>query len=201
MATAGDGSAAAARARLLLGRTRALLVLFVVGLVLSGLTAYPLRWELEQLARLSGATTAPPEALGGLQRWLLEVRDGLAASYQRYPWLAYGTDWLAFAHLILGLLFLGALRDPVRNRWVVEFGLLACLLVIPYALIFGALRGIPFFWRLIDCSFGVFGLLPLVFVWRWIRELERLGAAAGAPAPATPAAPPPSGGAGHPASR
>ena len=31
----------------------------------------------------------------------------------------------------------------------------------PWALVFGSLRGIPFFWRLVDCSFGVFGFLPL----------------------------------------
>ena len=26
--------------------------------------------------------------------------------------------------------------------------------------IFGAVRDIPFWWRLIDCSFGVFGAIP-----------------------------------------
>ena len=34
-----------------------------------------------------------------------------------YPLLAYGTDWLAFSHLVLAVVFLGAWRDPVRNRW------------------------------------------------------------------------------------
>jgi integral membrane sensor domain MASE1 len=44
-------------------------------------------------------------------------------------------------------------------------------MVIPYALVFGALRGIPFWWRLIDCSFGVFGFVPPWFCHRWVREL------------------------------
>ena len=36
-------------------------------------------------------------------------------------------------------------------------GIAACLAVIPLALICGPIRGIPFYWRLIDCSFGVIG--------------------------------------------
>jgi len=50
--------------------------------------------------------------------------------------------------------------------------LLACSLVIPYAFVFGALRGIPFWWRLIDCSFGIFGAIPLWMCKRWSGELE-----------------------------
>ena len=50
----------------------------------------------------------------------------------------------------------------MRNRWLFDFGLIACVLVIPFALVFGAVRGIPFWWRLIDCSFGVFGFDPAV---------------------------------------
>jgi hypothetical protein len=42
--------------------------------------------------------------------------------------------------LTSALSFVGALRDPVRNRWLFDFGLIACVLVIPYALVFGALR-------------------------------------------------------------
>ena len=37
----------------------------------------------------------------------------------------------------------------------------------------GAIRGIPFAWRLIDCSFGVFGCVPLLVCWRSIKEIER----------------------------
>lgn len=67
---------------------------------------------------------------------------------------------------------MGPLRDSVRNVWVVTFGMIACVLVVPYALVFGAVRGIPFWWRLIDCSFGVVGILP----W-WV--FCRCGTAAG----------------------
>jgi len=63
----------------------------------------------------------------------------------------------------------------VRNRWLFDFGLIACALVIPYALIFGGLRGIPMYWRLIDCSFGVFGAVPLWLCRRDALALERGG--------------------------
>ena len=51
------------------------------------------------------------------------------------------------------------------------FCLLACVLVIPLALTCGALRGIPWFWRLIDCSFGVFGLIPLALARQMILRM------------------------------
>jgi hypothetical protein len=38
----------------------------------------------------------------------------------------------------------------------------------------GAVRGIPIYWRLIDCSFGIFGLVPLVACFRWTKELSQL---------------------------
>jgi hypothetical protein len=60
----------------------------------------------------------------------------------------------------------------VRNRWLYQFGMLACVLVVPWALVFGHLRGIPLWWRLIDCSFGVVGFIPPWLCHRWTRELE-----------------------------
>ena len=101
------------------------------------------------------------------------MRDALDHTYAAYPFMAYGTDWLAFGHFVIALAFVGALRDPVRNRWLFQFGMISCVLVIPYAITCGAVRGIPFYWRLIDCSFGVIGFFPLWFCWKWTGELER----------------------------
>ena len=75
---------------------------------------------------------------------------------------------------MIAMAFIGVLRDPVRNKWVVEFGMLACVAVFPLAFIAGAIRGIPVYWQLIDCSFGLIGLLPLMICYRKIRALERL---------------------------
>lgn len=98
------------------------------------------------------------------------------------PFMLYGTDWLAFAHLVIAVAFYGPYRDPVRNIWVVEFGMIACAGIIPLALICGPIRGIPFWWSVIDMSFGVFGVIPLLIVRRMIKRLEVLERAA-APAP------------------
>lgn len=107
--------------------------------------------------------------------WLERVEGALADTNARYPFLAYGTDWLAFAHLAIAVAFVGPLMDPVRNKWVIQFGLMACAGVIPLALIAGPVRGIPLPWRLIDCSFGVFGAIPLWICWRSVEAIEHMG--------------------------
>lgn len=163
-----------AKANPLLRRYRWVLALFMTGLILSGLTAFPLRHELEVVCSVRGLDQ-PNLALSanGLDWWLLTVRDGLRATYGKYPWVAYGTDWLAFAHLVLAVFFIGPFRDPIRNVWVIQAGLLTCLLVLPLALIAGPWRGIPVGWRLIDCSFGVFGALPLYYCLRLTRRMSQ----------------------------
>jgi hypothetical protein len=154
----------------LLRRAKLLTWLFIIGLVLSGATAIPLQGELNLLVNFFGSNGESSEGM----RWLLRVRDALAQTQAQHPFLFYGTDWLAFGHFVIALVFVGALRDPVRNRWLFDFGLIACALVLPYALVFGEVRGIPVWWRLIDCSFGVFGFIPLWFCRKWAKELERL---------------------------
>lgn len=156
----------------LLRQTRRWILFFIVGLVLSGVTAFPLVWEINLLARLLGIDPAlPPEAYDGLRHWIAFVRLGVTDSDARYPFLAYGTDWLAFGHLVIALFFYGPYRDPVRNVWCLRAGLAACALVIPLAMVCGPLRGIPFYWRLIDCSFGIFGAIPLLICLRNINVL------------------------------
>lgn len=88
------------------------------------------------------------------------MRTGLDEADASYPFVLYGTDWLAFAHLVIAVAFYGPYRDPVRNIWVIEFGMIACAGIIPLALICGPIRDIPFWWTVIDMSFGVFGVIP-----------------------------------------
>jgi len=156
-----------------LTRCRTALIVFILGLVLSGVTAFPLLWELNLLSSLLGIdATASPDAYVGLRFWISTVRAGLERTDAAYPWLAYGTDWLAFAHLAIAVFFIGPLIDPARNRWVLITGIILCAAVIPTALIAGAFRGIPLYWRLIDCSFGVFGVIPLIYCLRLSMDLE-----------------------------
>ena len=163
------------------GRIRTLLLVFIVGLVLSGLTAFPLDRELRLLSAWLGIDpTVEPSVYVGPRGWIARVGAGLHDTYAKYPFVAYGTDWLAFAHLVIAVAFIGPIRDPIRNTWVVTFGLIACLAVPPLALIAGEIRQIPIWWRVIDCSFGVLGAFPLWLVRRDIAALEALEGGQGA---------------------
>ncbi len=142
--------------------------LFIIGLAISGATALPLPAEVRILTRILGADHGST----GWLTWLVQIRDALNLMQEKAPVLFYGTDWLAFGHFVIAIAFIGALRDPVRNHWLFEFGMIACVLVVPYAFLFGGLRGIPMWWRLVDCSFGVFGFVPLWFCRKWAGELD-----------------------------
>ena len=78
---------------------------------------------------------------------------------------------------MISIAFIGVFRDPVRNVWIIVWGMIACVAVLPLALVAGPIRGIPWGWTLLDCSFGVVGVIPLVIVYRLIRRLERENAA------------------------
>lgn len=158
----------------LLRRYRTVLLLFIAGLIVSGVTAFPLLWEMRLLCDWLGAGAATsPDGFTGLTAWIVRVRLGLEETYAVYPWIAYGTDWLAFAHIVLAVFFIGPLIDPVRNVWVLHAGIIACGMVIPLALLCGPLRGIPLGWQLIDCSFGLIGVVPL---WYCVRLTRRMAA-------------------------
>jgi len=125
-----------------------MLALFILGLVLSGITSFPLQRELEALASVRGLERmTPADAGNAFDHWILTVRDGLRETYARHPWLAYGMDWLAFAHLVIALFFIGPLVNPVRNIWILQAGIIACVLIVPLALICGAIRQVPLGWR------------------------------------------------------
>ncbi len=158
-------------AHMLRGRIRGLLVLFTVGLVLSGLTAFPLKIEIDILQGFLGQGSSFESFWPDMARWISRVHAGISEVHQEYPFISYGTDWLAFAHIVIAIAFLGAIRNPTRNIWVVEFAMIACVLVVPFSLVGGGFRGIPMFWRLIDCSFGVVGIVPLWLARRYTRRL------------------------------
>jgi hypothetical protein len=144
------------------------MIFFIIALVISGVTAFPLERELALLVEF----TQDGPAL--ISEWAAKVYEAIRETNAKYPFMAYGTDWLAFAHIVLGVVFIGPLRDPVRNIWVIQFGMIACVMVFPLAFIAGAVRGIPFYWQLVDCSFGVFGLIPLWICYKKARKLETI---------------------------
>ncbi len=145
------------------------LTFFIVALVLSGLTAVP-------LVSLTAGFAEITASLGGsLHAWAVQAASAVALVDAHWPILFYGTDWLAFAHVVIGFAFIGPWRDPVRNRWVVQWGLWSCALVVIVAFAWAPVRGIPFFWRCVDASFGVFGAVPLLVVLRRINRMRQEG--------------------------
>lgn len=153
-----------------------MLLFFICALVASGLTAIPLRWELNLLASMLGIDPqVDPASLTGLRHWIATVRQGLEVTYGTYPFIAYGTDWLGFAHVIIAIFFVGPLLKPGTNEWVLITGMIACVLVIPFAFLAGAARGLPVEWGVIDSSFGVFGFLPLFYCYRLSRRISAAG--------------------------
>jgi hypothetical protein len=155
-------------------RIRFWLAIFILGLVLSGITAFPLQSELGWLVSILRSNTLRPMAESThLLPWIERVNQAISVTNAQFPFLAYGTDWLAFAHLVIATAFIGPFIDPVRNKWVITFGLIGCAGVIPLALIAGHFRGIPIAWRLVDCCFGIFGSVPLLICQRSIVALER----------------------------
>jgi hypothetical protein len=141
------------------------IALFIACLFLSGLTAIPIDWQLSLVLKFVSNATS-------LHEWLSKVLDAYREVNEKYPFLIYGYDWLAFAHFVLAILFIGPYKDPVKNIWVIQFGLIACLLILPTAFIAGHFRNIPLGWRLIDCSFGVIGFVLLAMVYKKILHLE-----------------------------
>lgn len=147
-------------------RIKIIIIVFIFFLVLSGITAFPIETELQILN--SNGSVFPDF----IRNWLNDVYFAVKDTNTKYPFLSYGTDWLAFAHLVIAVAFIGPLKNPVKNIWIIEFGIIACIMVIPLALIAGAVREIPFYWRLIDCSFGILGLIPLIWCYKLIKKLE-----------------------------
>ena len=164
-----------AREQLLRNRVRAMAWVLVLGLVVMGVTAIPLETELNFAARLFKASElTPDQASSGFVKWILLVREGVRTTNAAYPFMAYGTDWLAFSHLVLAIAFLGCVNHPLRNSWMFTLGMIASVMVVPWALVMGEVRGVPIGWRLIDCACGVLAFLPCWLGVRWTRELQQI---------------------------
>lgn len=149
-----------------LRKIRLLLGVFCLLLILSGVTAFPIAWEMSLADGFFKGSDS------SMAIWIRDVNTAVTDVNAHYPYIFYGTDWLAFAHIVIATAFIGPLRDPVKNIWVLQFGMIACFMVFPLALICGPIRHIPFYWRLIDCSFGLFGIIPLLTAYRLTQKLE-----------------------------
>lgn len=144
-------------------KIRRVFLVFIVLLILSGVTAFPLVTEVNWM--ITNIEVFPKF----FHSWIQTVYDSV---HQTPSIVLYGTDWLAFAHIIISLFFIGVYQNPVRNKFIVDIGIIACLGVIPLAFICGPIRHIPFYHQLIDCCFGLLGLIPLFYIKNKIKLLE-----------------------------
>lgn len=144
-----------------------MILFFMTALIICGITASPAETELAWL--LNHPQLIPSFA----EKFIQNTYDALHETNEKYPYLAYGYDWLAFAHVVIAMAFIGPLRNPTKNVWVIEWAMLCCIAIFPLALIAGPIRDIPFYWTLIDCSFGILGIVPLYFCRKWILLLEK----------------------------
>ncbi len=160
-----------------LKKIRLLIVFYIIALIVAGVTAFPVEFELNVICSLFSIdkdtiTQIKDNAIQPLFSWLYNAKCGMTETNEKYPFLAYGFDWLAYAHLMIAALFVGPYIDPIRNKWVIYWGMFACVSIFPLAFICGPIREIPFFWTLVDCSFGLFGIIPLWWCAKLIKQYE-----------------------------
>lgn len=151
-------------------RAKIMLGIVSFGLLVSGVTVWPAVPELKWAVRLAWGE-GPAD--GVLHGFVLRAIEGLEYVGAQYPFMLYAHDWLAFAHIMLAILFTGAIRDPVRNVWIVQCGLIMCALVPVLAGVCIPLRGLPWIWFWIDFAFAPAAALPL---WIALRDIRKAGA-------------------------
>ncbi len=146
-----------------------MLGIVVFGLLVSGITVWPAVTELKLAVRVAWGDGDPD---GVLHSFVLRAIEGIESVEADYPFMFYAHDRLAFAHIVLAILFAGAIRDPVRNVWIVQCGLRMCVLVPVLAGICIPIRGLPPVWFWIDSAFAPAAGVPLWIALRDIRRAE-----------------------------
>lgn len=140
-------------------------MLFIILLILSGVTAFPLvtevNWMVDHISLFPSY----------FHVWIYTVHNSVTSTPSI---VLYGTDWLAFAHIIIALFFVGVYINPVRNKFTIDVGIIACIAVFPLAFICGPIRNIPFYHQIIDCCFGAIGLIPLIYIRNKINAIEKI---------------------------
>ncbi len=150
-----------------LKRAKLMIGIVVFGLLVSAITIWPAIFELKLAVRMIWGDAEPTSVLHG---FVVQAIHGLEAMEANYPFMMYAHDWLAFAHIVLAILFAGAIRDPIRNIWIVQCGLIMCALIPVLAAICIPMRGIPWIWFCFDFAFAPGAALPL---WIALRDINR----------------------------
>ncbi|MCK5127447.1 MAG: hypothetical protein KAR42_14420 [candidate division Zixibacteria bacterium] len=155
-----------------LKRAKFMLWIIVFGLLVSAVTIWPAISELKFAVQLVWGDSQPVSVL---HSFIIQAIEGLEKTQTKYLFMLYAHDWLAFAHIVLAILFAGAIRNPVKNIWIVQCGLIMCMLVPVLAIICIPLRGLPWVWFWVDFTFALLAGLPLWIALRDIRRAEKQG--------------------------
>lgn len=91
----------------LIQQIKRLLILFIVALVISGITAFWLEAEIYFLIENFNFGIL-------INSWLAKVYHALNQTNNSYPFLIYGYDWLAFGHLIIALFLLKFIKSQCK---------------------------------------------------------------------------------------
>lgn len=155
-----------------LRKIRFILILFFLGILFGLHTVVFVEIETAFFVKHLGRDTLTGEKLPMVSAWIEQLHYDITESYKAYPVMAYCMDWLSYACVVFALFIIGAINDPVRNIWIIQVYMIACILaaLLPFAA--GPLRGIPVFWRCIDCSFGIIGFILLFYAYRLTRQLQ-----------------------------
>lgn len=149
---------------------RAMISFIVFGLLVSGITVWPAVSELKLAVKIVWGESPPT---GVLHSFVMQAIDGLEYIGSNYPFMLYAHDWLAFAHIVLAILFAGAINDPVRNKWIIQCGLIMCALIPVLAGICIPIRGLPLRWFWIDTAFAPAAGVPLWIALINIKRIEK----------------------------
>jgi len=154
-------------------RTRFWLIIFVLGLAFGSQMFFFVTPQITWLNQMLGPGTATEQRFSEMSAWIHHLYQGITDTYTQYPFMAYCMDWLAFAQLAFMVLFVGAVVNPQQNIWLIKGGMIICWLHILTALGCGTLRGIPFFWQLLDGSFGILGFIVLYAAYKNLKRLVK----------------------------
>lgn len=145
---------------------KAAILITIAGLLLNGISAIFLKGELHFIQ--SNFNSLPPF----LHDWFTYTSKGVNETNDKYPFMRYGFDWLAFAHLFIAIAFIGPLQDPVKNEWIVRWGMIVSAISVVMAFGWERVRAIPLWWSCIDASIAVAAFLILWLCNNWIKKLK-----------------------------
>ncbi|MCF7955562.1 MAG: hypothetical protein K9M75_07160 [Phycisphaerae bacterium] len=155
-----------------LKKIRRYLIIFFLGILFSLHTVLFVEVETAFLVKHLGHGTSMEQKLPFVSAWIENLYTSVKETYTNYPVIAYCMDWLSYACVVFAIFMIGAIKDPVKNIWIIQTYMLACLLAAALPFIAGPFREIPIFWRCLDGSFGLIGFFVLLMPYKLTKSLS-----------------------------